>query len=215
MLAINLSSIVQMLIVVLVLCIDSFVISIAYGSNNIKIPIAKSFIISTIGSSFLAISLCIGNFASELIPMNLASKITFFILFTMGFVKLLQSLFKYLVNRIDKSNKTIDFTISNISFSLNINLQEEKKRTNYTLRTREAMALGVALSMDSLALGFGIALIKVNYIQLVILLFFTSFILINLGCFIGRKIAKSTDSEIGWLNGLVLMGMAVSKILKF
>lgn len=217
MLSIDLSSIVRILFIVIVLCIDSFVISIAYGSNNIKIPFTKSIIISFIGSCFLGISLYMGNFISSVISVNTASKITFIILFGMGFIKLIESIFKYLINQIDKSNKKIDFKISNINFSLDINLQEQDQelRTNYILKSKEAILLGIALSIDSLALGLGISLIEINYFQIIITLFLISILLINLGCYIGRRISRNKEYEIGWLNGLVLMGMAVSKILKF
>lgn len=48
---------VQSLILVLSLCIDTFVTSIVYSSNKIKIPVVSGLIIDTICSLFLAISL--------------------------------------------------------------------------------------------------------------------------------------------------------------
>ena len=82
---------VQSLILVLSLCIDTFVTSIVYSSNKIKIPVVSGLIIDTICSLFLAISLFFGYLIKDFIPINIASTISFLLLLILGVYRLFEA----------------------------------------------------------------------------------------------------------------------------
>ncbi|MGL4797227.1 MAG: hypothetical protein ACRC1Y_04290, partial [Paraclostridium sp.] len=57
----------ESLILVLSLCIDTFVASIAYGTDRIKIPISSAIIINGVCTSFLALSLFLGSIFKDIL----------------------------------------------------------------------------------------------------------------------------------------------------
>lgn len=208
------SMLIGSILIVLVLCIDSFIISIAYGSGGVEIPFFTTVLIALIGSSFLFIATSTGSYIKDLISVELLSKLTFIILFSMGLFKLVESLFKSFVARLDKNGKKLDFKISNVKFSLDVVCDKEILKRGTTLTFKEAVALGVALSIDSLIVGLGIGMIEINYYFLTIFSLFVSILFMNLGFAIGKKLSIKSDYEVGWLNGIMLMTMAISKIIK-
>ena len=79
--------------------IDAFVASFAYGSNKVKIPMLSIQIINLICSGILGLSFVIGGIIMDYLPQWLITAACFSILFIMGFVKLLSSIFQYIINK--------------------------------------------------------------------------------------------------------------------
>ena len=81
------------------------------------------------------------------------------------------------------------------------------------LNMKEAIALAVALSMDGLAAGFGSALVRVNYSQILL----TSLILhmgaVWLGVWLGGKLAQNKKLNISWVSGSILIFLAFLKVI--
>ncbi|MEL7569061.1 MAG: hypothetical protein AAGU14_00705, partial [Eubacteriaceae bacterium] len=68
------------ILLITAICIDAFITSFAYGAAKTKIPFLSIAVISIICTAVLALSLSIGNAASQIIPQNI-SKIICFIIF--------------------------------------------------------------------------------------------------------------------------------------
>ena len=87
----------QSLLLVLSLCLDTFVASVAYGTDKIKIPFYSSIIINLICSLFLGISLFLSNILKDFIPINIASRLSFFLLLSLGIYRIFEVFFiKYI-----------------------------------------------------------------------------------------------------------------------
>ena len=78
----------ESLILVLALCIDTFVAGIAYGTDRIKIPLSSNIVITTVCSLFLALSLSLGSLLKEFMSPSFASILSFALLFSLGVLRL-------------------------------------------------------------------------------------------------------------------------------
>ncbi len=206
---------VQSLILVLSLCIDTFVTSIVYSSNKIKIPVVSGLIIDTICSLFLAISLFFGYLIKDFIPINIASTISFLLLLILGVYRLFEAFFKNLTKKYYDKGSPLTFKIFEFKFILQIYADEIKADLDESkiLSPKEAFFLAVALSLDSLTVGFGCSLGTVNYLATVLLSFLVGALLLVLGGYVGKKISKNYNLNLSWLSGVLLIILAFIRII--
>lgn len=206
--------ILESILLVSALSLDAFVASIGYGSNKIKIPFASVMVISVVCSSFLAISLLFGSVVKKFIPGSVTSIISFLILILLGIYNLFQSLVKNYIKKNSSSDKRLKIKLFDLRVVIDIYVDETKADFDHSnnLNPKEALYLATALSLDSLAVGFGSSLGTVNYIEVILLSFFTSMVAIWLGLFIGRKFAEKSKVNISWLSGALLIILAIMKI---
>lgn len=206
---------VQSLILVLSLCIDTFVTSIVYSSNKIKIPVVSGLIIDTICSLFLAISLFFGYLIKDFIPINIASTISFLLLLILGVYRLFEAFFKNLIKKYYDKGSPLTFKIFEFKFILQIYADEVKADLDESkiLSPKEAFFLAVALSLDSLTVGFGCSLGTVNYLATVLLSFLVGALLLVLGGYVGKNISKNYNLNLSWLSGVFLIILAFIRII--
>ena len=81
----------EAVVLALVLSLDAFVVSFAYGADKIKIPAVSVLIINVLCSFILGVSMLAGEFFKQLIPQWLEIAISFTILFLLGLVTLFDS----------------------------------------------------------------------------------------------------------------------------
>lgn len=205
----------EAILLVTALSLDAFVASIAYGTNKIRVPITSIAIISTICSFILAISILCGSTVKLILPENFTSKVSFTILLLLGIYYLFESIIKSYLKRNKSLNKKIKLKFSNLQLVLDIYLDETKADFDNSkkLNSKEALYLAIALSIDSLAVGFASSLSQINYFFVVLLSFFAGFFSILIGLFIGRKFADSSKFNLSWLSGVLLLILAVLKLV--
>lgn len=205
---------IESLLLVSAVCIDAFVASIAYGTNKIEIPFSSSIIISIIGSIFLGISLFFGSFIKDFLPGNLAIILSFCILMIIGIYRFFEGLFKNYIVRKNKFNKPLTFKIFDLNFVLQVYADETKADFDNSkiLTVKESIYLAAALSIDSLAVGFGDSLANTKYISSIILCFIIGVIAVSLGQFIGKKLIEKSNLNLSWLSGIILMILAVKRL---
>ncbi len=207
-------SIIETLLLVTALSVDSFVASFAYGANKIKIPLLSVSVISIICSIILVISVFFGFIIKPLIPENMTKTISFIILFLLGIIKLFDSSIKTFIRKHNDLNKQLKFSLFNLSFILNIYADPQNADSDLSreLSPKEAAPLAVALSIDGLAVGVGAGLVTISLIQIMIFSLLTNIITILLGSYIGYKIAERTSLNLSWLSGVLLIVLAVMKL---
>ena len=205
----------ESVLLVLSLCIDTIAASFAYGTNKIKISFISGTIISFISTAFLFLSLAIGSLFKSLIPPNLTSYLCFIILLILGITRLFEGILKNFLNKKAETAHHIEFKL--FDFKLILNVYADATRADFdhskTLSTKEAIYLGIALSLDSLVIGLGMALTTVNLIQILILYFILHEIAIFGGALLGKKCADTLDVDISWLSGFILITLAIIKII--
>lgn len=206
---------VESLLLVCSICLDAFVASIAYGSNKIKIPVISSMVISIVGAVVLGVSLFLGSLIKDFLPGNLPITLSFSILMILGIYRLFESLFKGYIQKHITTEKSFSFKLFDFNFILQIYADETKADIDKSkvLSIKESLYLAIALSFDSLAVGFGSSLAGVNYIQTIILCFIVGLCATCIGSFIGKKLVEKTNIDLSWLSGVILMVLAITKII--
>ena len=204
----------EAIIIAIALSTDAFIASFAYGSNKIKIPFSSMQVISFICTGILGISLLLGTSLKPYLPSELLKIASFIILFILGIVKLLDNLIKSIINKHTIIDKQIKFSVLNLNFILNIyaDPKEADLDESKTLSPNEALSLAIALSLDSLAAGFGIAFGNINIFAIIICSLIFSMLSIKSGAFIGNKISDKVPFQLSWLSGILLIFLSFLRL---
>ncbi|SNT19182.1 putative sporulation protein YtaF [Anaerovirgula multivorans] len=204
----------EAILLVTALSIDAFVASFAYGTNKIKIPFTSVTTINVICSTLLAMSLFLGSIVSQYIPSHLIKGICFTILFVLGTIKLFDSSIKSFIRKNKNLSKELKFSMFNLKLILNIYADPQEADRDYSrvLSPLEATSLAIAVSLDGLAAGFGVALVNINLMEVVLFSLISDMVAVMLGCYIGNKIAKKLTLNISWLSGVLLIILAILKL---
>lgn len=204
----------EIFLIVFSLSIDALVVSFAYGANKTKISLGQQCIITSISSSILVASIFIGGLLQKLLPSQFTAFICVFILATLGSLRLFEAFFKHYLHKKPDSCHTLGFSFLGIHFNIKASLPYSPPilKTYKVLTFKESCCLGGALSLDSIAVGIGIGLLNINYFQVLILSLLINLLMLSLGNLIGYKLSQKWGIDLGWLSGLILILLAMSKI---
>jgi len=202
---------VEALLLAIVLSIDVFAVSFAYGSSKIKIPFKSIMVITIIGSSILALSIYLGALLLPFISYRVAPMLSFGILFTLGLIKIFDSVIKGYIRKNNDTSKTMEFSVLNLKFILNVYADPEIADSDNSriLSPKEAVTIAIAVALDAFAIGFGAGLVDVNHLQLIAFSLVIDVIAVVTGCFIGSKIASKAKIDLSWLAGVILILLAI------
>lgn len=180
----------EALLLVVALSLDAFVASFAYGAQRIRIPYSSAAIISVICTAMLAVSLLAGSLLRPFLPQSLTKGLCFAILFLLGLVKLCDSTIKTLIRKHKRADRD----------------------GSRELSPAEAASLAVALSLDGLAVGFGAALMQVNFLMVMLFSLAVGMLAVRLGGKIGNRAAQKLPFDLSWLSGALLIVLAILKL---
>jgi len=179
--------VISAVIFVLIVSIDLFTCGFAYGANNIKVPFKKVAAINLTGKVLVGAGLFTGYFVGGFLADRVAVWLGFGILFTLGLVKSVQW---YL------TRKKINTVARQITW-------------------RESIILGALLSFDGLAAGLGVTIsdMPLSFIFIVLgLSLITDQLVFSGSRYLGAKTTKKANLNVGWLCGVTLMTVAVTKL---
>jgi len=179
--------ILKMLILVTALSVDSFAVGFAYGVSKTRIPMISVTITTLISSMMLIISLLAGSFLQGLIPTSLTGIISFLTLFILGLIKLFDRCGHAEANDANKDGDDL-------------------------LSPSEAVSLGLALSIDSLAAGIGAGVMEVNIPAALITSLLLGAVSILGGRKLGAVIFNRFRSNLSWVSGALLILLAIMKL---
>lgn len=203
------------ILVVLVLSLDAFTASVAYGADHIQIPFRSALIVSGLGTAFLAVSVLTGGFLGNFIPSYFCTAVSVGILMTVGLLNFFQGAMKSFLRTKSDGTGNFHFKVREIAFVIEVFLDETKADRDHskTLSIRESCYLGIALSIDSLATGFGIGFSQVSLWEIVVCSFVVNLTAILAGALVGRKMFHMARIDLSWLGGLMIIGIAMMKLL--
>ena len=207
------------LLLALSVSIDSFGIGITYGLRDTKISIISKILLFFISIFFTSISIIFGNFLINVLPRNYIKLIGSILLFCIGMWIIYQTLKKEKnipSNISNKEPKIYSFFIKFLGITIKIirNPISSDLDNSKTIDWKEAIFLGVALSIDSIGVGIGSSIIGVNSFLFSILVASFQLIFLSLGKNISMKIIKlSKLPENIWsiISGILLIIIAISK----
>lgn len=205
----------ETILLVLALSLDAFVASIAYGTNKIKIPFKSITIINVVCALSLALSIFFGTMVKKILPQNLTIIISFLILILLGFYYLFESIVKSYLKKKSSLREKVKFKLFNIWFIIDIYVDETKADLDKSknLSSKEAFYLATALSLDSIAIGFGSGLGSINYLNIILLSLVFHMIAIWGGLYIGEKFISRSKINLSWLTGAILIVLAFLKLI--
>ncbi len=192
---------VKILLLVAAVSTDCFTAAVGIGSAGIKIPFRSTLIISSVGTLFLCISVGFAEMLSAVVPESICGIISAAALVSLGIFNLLKNYFGKLVSRKNRSSPA----------SLYFNGAAADTDNSKSISPKEAIALSIALSADSLVTGISAGLGKMNLPLLCIGAFLAGIAAVSLGWRLGKKIVSSLNLDLGWLCGAMLIILAFVK----
>ncbi len=200
--------------------IDSLGIGITYGIKNTKITFSAKLILFIISLCVSTMSISIGNFISSFLPNLVCNIIGFLMLIFMGIFIIFQSFKKTnqtYYNEFNKQGKMYSFfikpfgiTIQIIKNPINSDLDNSKK-----IDAKEALYLGIALSLDCFCIGLGNAMLGITSFVFPLLVSIFQLVFLSCGLFLGIKLKSITnipDNIWSIISGLLLIFIGLSKL---
>lgn len=201
-------------ILVLALCTDTFVASIAYGANRLHISWGKVIAVNGICSGCLGAALILGGVINGLVPEGIAKGAAFICLFLLGVIKLLDYTIKKYINRHVNVHKDLTFSISGLSIIINIygNPLAADWDHSKSLSWKETVMFSLAMSLDSLVAGTlsGFLMMPPGLTSLAAL--FVGIAVMYIGLFLGHRLAALKDWDLSWVSGILFLVLAFGKL---
>lgn len=210
------------LILAISVSIDSLGIGITYGFRNTKISKTANIMLFIISIMITSLAIFVGNTITHIFPEYITTIIGALFLICMGLWIIYQALKnkeninnpKILENEPKIYKIFIEFlgiTIQIIRNPISSDLDNSKR-----IDWKEALYLGIALSIDSLCIGICSSVI--GYTSILFPLFVASFqlLFLSIGRFLGKKIASSSNiPENIWsvLSGVLLICIGISRFI--
>ncbi|WFD10652.1 sporulation membrane protein YtaF [Tepidibacter hydrothermalis] len=204
-------------LIAIAICIDAFAIGLSYGMKNIKFPKISLIIISFISVCVLTVSIILGNILETLLPNNLTTILSFLILVGLGCSLIIDGYIKHLyIQKKENNDKNlINIKLSRLEITVNISPDNEvvNKDISENIDFKESLCLGIALSLDSLGVGFGSAIANVNYLEVIIFVFIFNLLSIPLGTTLGKKFKLYVKNiKTFWIAGGILIILGILKL---
>ncbi len=205
----------QLIMLVTALCLDSFAASFVYGAERIRIPAASVAVLSGLSTAVLILSLLLGSGVGHIVPQRLTELFCFLILFLIGFVKLFDGALKSLIRRFPLPEKRLKFSVSQFHFILTVYADPAAANEEdiSVLSPSEALFLGLSLSLDSAAAGFGAGMTAFSLPLITLLSLGLNTASVLLGSCLGKRLASRSSLDLSWLCGLLLIALAFFKLL--
>ena len=203
----------ECLALVLILSLDAFAASLAYGADKIEIPPTSTAVISAICSLLLALSLAFGGLLAPLLSIGVIRWLPFSILLILGAVKLFDSSLKRLISK--RGGQKLRLKAFRMKFILQIYADPSvaDADSSRVLSAKEAASLAVAMSLDGLAIGFGAGLASQSPTLTFVLCFAITAMAVKAGQLAGKKLSLRLQRSMGWISGVFLILLALSKLL--
>ncbi|HHV16226.1 MAG TPA: sporulation membrane protein YtaF [Gelria sp.] len=197
---------------------DGFAVGIAYGIAKIRIPVFSLLVISLASALAVSLSMLCGKGLAELLSPQMSSYVGAIIILALGVYFLLQA-GKNKINSLenDQEKPLLAFSIKPLGIIVQILKQPSRADFDCSgeISTTEAFFLGLALAMDALGAGIGIAMTGSNILYTAVCVGMLKFILVNSGIFLGSKInAVELKAVTALVPGLVFVAIGIIELMR-
>lgn len=203
--------------------LDSLGIGITYGLKNTHILFSAKIILFI--SSFLVtlLSLLLGDCLEYFLPNSITDILGSIVLILIGSFMIFSCFKKEKVNTNIEENKTntqkvYKFFIRFLGITVQIirNPNNSDFDNSNNIDSKEALFLGIALSLDSIGIGISSSMLEINYFFLPLFVSIFELFFLSFGSFLGRKIKNiSNIPENIWsiLAGFLLIFIGTTKFI--
>ncbi|MGU8319087.1 sporulation membrane protein YtaF [Clostridium perfringens] len=193
-------SFLSILLFVIAASLDILVVSLAYGLKDIKINFSSTLVIASISALGTFISMILGKFLVDLIPVKLGDIIGGLVLLLLGFYSI-YSYFKekkILTSHNSEDNSSPTFILENPEVA------DKDKSGNIDFK--ESLALSLALALNNFGLGIGASISGLNIAFTTISTFIISLIFISLGFYLSKTIkSKNISKNSNLIAGIIII----------
>lgn len=193
-------SFLSILLFVIAASLDILVVSLAYGLKDIKINFSSTLVIASISALGTFISMILGKFLVDLIPVKLGDIIGGLVLLLLGFYSI-YSYFKekkILISHNSENNSSPTFILENPEVA------DKDKSGNIDFK--ESLALSLALALNNFGLGIGASISGLNIAFTTISTFIISLIFISLGFYLSKTIkSKNISKNSNLIAGIIII----------
>ncbi|HII4437307.1 TPA: sporulation membrane protein YtaF [Clostridium perfringens] len=200
-------SFLSILLFVIAASLDILVVSLAYGLKDIKINFSSTLVIASISALGTFISMILGKFLVDLIPVKLGDIIGGLVLLALGFYSI-YSYFKekkILTSHNSENNSSPTFILENPEVA------DKDKSGNIDFK--ESLALSLALALNNFGLGIGASISGLNIAFTTISTFIISLIFISLGFYLSKTIkSKNISKNSNLIAGIIIIILSLFTI---
>lgn len=208
------------ILLALSLSIDSIGIGITYGLRNTRIPFFSKLILFFISVFFTTISLMIGNLITNFLPDYIANLIGSFILIFIGIWILFQIFHKTSSNKCNVNlNEPKIYSLFIKFLGITIQIIKEPKSSDLDdskiIDPKEALFLGIALSIDSISVSIGSGITGLNFFGFPILVASFHMLFLFFGKFLGHQIngiQKIPENICNIISGFLLIIIGITRL---
>ncbi|MDM0495765.1 sporulation membrane protein YtaF [Clostridium perfringens] len=197
-------SFLSILLFVVAASLDILVVSLAYGLKDIKINFSSTLVIASISALGTFISMILGKFLVDLIPVKLGDIIGGLVLLALGFYSI-YSYFKekkILTSHNSENNSSPTFILENPEVA------DKDKSGNIDFK--ESLALSLALALNNFGLGIGASISGLNIAFTTISTFIISLIFISLGFYLSKTIkSKNISKNSNLIAGIIIIILSI------
>ncbi len=209
-----------MVLLAVCLSLDAFAVSMAYGLRATRIPLSSRLVICACSMAYFGVAFAFGNWIQNILPPGASSIIGTILMGGVCLWMLFQSFFSRPSKEKPQSldpKTLVHFRIKSLGISVEIikNPMLCDVDGSKTISPLEALLLGTALSVDSVSVGIGYALLGVEGLwgTLWVGLFQFAFTWIGnaLGLKMGLRFPHSDKLQV--ISALVILALLIYRIV--
>lgn len=194
--------------------IDSLGIGLTYGLKNTKISFSAKFILFIISIVITSISIIIGSSICKIFSPTFSKMLGCLLLCALGLWIIIQAI----TSNKEKIKREYHFFIKFLGITVQIIRDANFSDLNNSnlIESKEALYLGIALSLDSIGIGIGSSIMGLNSFLFPILVAIFQLFFLSLGGYCGKKIKDiSNIPENIWsiIAGTLLIFIGISKFI--
>lgn len=196
---------------------DGFIVGLSYGFARIKIPLLSLIIITLASCLAVTVSMLLGQGLTVYLPPARATQIGAVLIIAVGVYFLLNAC-RERISNLDIKDQEPLFTFSVRFLGIIVQILKEPSRADFDasgeISAREAFFLGLALSLDALGAGVGVAMAGFNILTTAASVGVVKFIMVSLGILLGHRVEnRRLQSISSFFPGLVLICIGLLELM--
>lgn len=192
---------------------DGFMVGVAYGIKKIKIPLLSLAVIALASTLAVTASMVLGKGICYFISPRLASTIGAVMIMLIGLYFILQAVRQKICSlESDTEDPLLSLNIKSLGIIIQILKKPSTADFDHSgeISLKEAFFLGLALAMDAMGAGVGLAMTGMNILFTAISVGMLKFTLVSCGLNVGGRIQNERWQGINaLLTGLILLTIGI------
>lgn len=212
----------SILLIAISLSLDAFGVGITYGIRKVRIPLVSKLVICFMSVLYSGLALIAGKAVYGILPPQASRIAGTVILASMGVFIILQTVLKKGESvagkpRQDEKRTLLKIAVKSLGITIQVirNPDEGDIDRSGIIDIREALLLGLALSVDAIGVGIGSALAGLGSLWIPFAAGIFQMLLLYAGTCLGARLSESSrlnKTVLSVVPGILLISMALIRI---